>query len=245
VPHFQNRGVATALVGVAEEVAAVRGFDDVQLRARAELPATVTFWRRRGYAELARTGAAITMGKALPVEIVAATPGEARAVGRRIAALARAGDVVLLVGELGAGKTTLTQGIGEGLRVRGPVTSPTFVICRLHPSTTGGPSLVHVDAYRLGDAAELDDADIDGLVGNAVTVVEWGEGIAEALSDDRLRVRVARPHGAESTAEREETRVITVTPVGARWVGARVRSSVIAQGGAKDLTVASRGRRPR
>src|SRR6202046_2719509 len=97
--------------------------------------------------------------------------------GGRLARLRAAGGVVVLSGPLGAGKTTLTRGIGAGLNVRGPVTSPTFVIARVHPSLAGGPALVHVDAYRLGGLAEVDDLDLD--LGGSVTVVEWGEGLAE------------------------------------------------------------------
>jgi tRNA threonylcarbamoyladenosine biosynthesis protein TsaE len=226
VPHFQARGVATALVGVAEEVAADRGHDDVNLKARAELPGTLVFWSRRGYRELEVDGASLVLGKALPVELDVRSADEARAAGVTLAGLCRAGDVLLLTGELGAGKTTLTQGIGAGLQVRGDVTSPTFVISRLHPSLVGGPALLHVDAYRLGDEAELDDLDLDAYVDQAVTVVEWGEGIAEALSDERLRVHVGRTRGADAV-EAEDIRTVTVTPVGARWVGAHVRSRLL------------------
>ena len=95
----------------------------------------------------------------------------------------------MLTGELGAGKTTFTQGLGEGLGVRGAVTSPTFVIARVHPSEVGGPALVHVDAYRLGGIDELDDLDLDASLDEAVTVVEWGTGIAEG--PDRLPARGA------------------------------------------------------
>jgi tRNA threonylcarbamoyladenosine biosynthesis protein TsaE len=135
------------------------------------------------------------------------TSEEMRDLGRRLAELLRAGDLVLLSGPLGAGKTTLTQGVGDGLAVRGPVTSPTFVIARVHPSLAGGPSLVHADAYRLGGLAELDDLDLD--LQDAVTVVEWGGGIAEGLSEERLEVVIDR-------AETDE-RTVTVTGVGPRW----------------------------
>ena len=129
-------------------------------------------------------------------ELTVATAAEMRAVGRRLAAVLRAGDVVLLSGPLGAGKTTLTQGIGEGLRVRGPVTSPTFVIARVHPPLAavragGLPALVHADAYRLGSAIELDDLDLDADTATSVTVVEWGEGLAEGLAEDRLEIAIA------------------------------------------------------
>ena len=133
------------------------------------------------------------------------------------------GTVVALRGDLGAGKTTLTQGLGAGLAVRGSVTSPTFVIARVHPSLTGGPALVHVDAYRLGDAAELDDLDLDTDLDDAVTVVEWGSGLAEALSSDRLELRLERAD--------DDVRTLTVTPVGGRWVGTGLRAGLHAGAG--------------
>ncbi len=113
-----------------------------------------------------------------------------RAFGRRLAGLLRAGDLVILAGGLGAGKTTLVQGIGAGLGVRGPITSPTFVIARVHPSLTGGPDLVHADAYRLASPAEVDDLDLDETLESSVTVVEWGGGLAERLAADRLEVTI-------------------------------------------------------
>ena len=103
----------------------------------------------------------------------------------------------LLIGDLGAGKTTFTQGLGAGLGVRGPVTSPTFVIARVHPSEVDGPALVHVDAYRLGGLDELDDLDLDTSLDEAVTVVEWGEGLAEGLAESRLEVRIERGDSVE------------------------------------------------
>jgi tRNA threonylcarbamoyladenosine biosynthesis protein TsaE len=99
-----------------------------------------------------------------------------------LAAELRAGDVLILTGELGAGKTTFTQGLGAGLGVRSGIISPTFVLSRIHPSLGDGPDLVHVDAYRLGSAAELSDLDLDATVDGAVTVVEWGRGVAESLA---------------------------------------------------------------
>ncbi len=222
-PRFQERGVASAVVGVAEEVAAARGYDDVRLLARAGLPATLEFWLRRGYSEIRREQTSVTFAKALAVGLTTATADQTRSLGVRIGRLCRAGDIVLLNGELGAGKTTLAQGIGAGLEVRGAVTSPTFVIARTHPSLVGGPSLTHVDAYRLGGDAEFDDLDLDTLVDDAVTVVEWGEGLAEALSRDRLRVDLAR---GRDVGPDDESRLVTVHPVGARWVGAGVGSTL-------------------
>lgn len=146
------------------------------------------------------------------------------ALGRRLATLLHAGDLVVLTGGLGAGKTTLTRGLGEGLGVRGAVTSPTFVIARVHPSLTGGPELVHVDAYRLGGTAELDDLDLDADLAAAVTVVEWGAGLAEGLADDRLELTlVADP----ATEERQ----LEVRPVGSRWADVDVESALRDAGG--------------
>jgi tRNA threonylcarbamoyladenosine biosynthesis protein TsaE len=132
-----------------------------------------------------------------------------RDLGRRLAGLLRAGDLVLLSGPLGAGKTTLTQGLGEGLNVRGPITSPTFVIARVHPALAGGPPLVHADAYRIGGLDELDDLDLD--LQDAVTVVEWGGGIAEGLSEDRLEIVIERGETDERT--------VTLAGAGPRWAG--------------------------
>ena len=150
------------------------------------------------------------MLRLLPTTRTLPTAEDTHAFGGWLASLLRPGDLVLLTGDLGAGKTTLTQGIGEGLRVRGSVTSPTFVISRVHPALDAArPSLVHVDAYRLGDAAELDDLDLDTDIEDAVTVVEWGEGLAEALSIDRLEITMTRAE--------DDVRTLTLVPVGPRW----------------------------
>ncbi|GAB2626803.1 tRNA (adenosine(37)-N6)-threonylcarbamoyltransferase complex ATPase subunit type 1 TsaE [Streptomyces capparidis] len=148
-----------------------------------------------------------------------------RELGRALAGVLRAGDLVLLTGELGAGKTTLARGLGEGLGVRGAVTSPTFVIARVHPSETGGPPLVHVDAYRLGGGLEeMEDLDLDVSLPESVVVVEWGEGKVEELSEDRLQVVIERAVGGEGPAEGEDdVRRVTVTGVGARWAGTDIR----------------------
>ncbi|SDP35945.1 tRNA threonylcarbamoyladenosine biosynthesis protein TsaE [Pedococcus dokdonensis] len=142
------------------------------------------------------------------------TPEDTRAWGARLGRLLSAGDLVVLTGGLGAGKTTLTQGLAEGVGVRGPITSPTFVIARVHPSVTGGPALVHVDAYRLGGFAELDDLDLDTSLEESVTVVEWGHGLAEDLADDRLEV----------TLTGESTRQARVQSHGGRWDGVDLTS---------------------
>lgn len=145
-----------------------------------------------------------------PSTLTLVDPEATHAFGVRLGRAAAAGDLLVLTGGLGAGKTTLTRGIGEGLGVRGAVTSPTFVIARVHPSLTGGPALVHVDAYRLGGAAELDDLDLDADVADSVTVVEWGAGLAEGLSPDRLEIRI-------DVDPASEVRTVTLHPHGTRW----------------------------
>jgi tRNA threonylcarbamoyladenosine biosynthesis protein TsaE len=145
-------------------------------------------------------------------ELTVPTVDEMRALGEQLAAPLRAGDVVVLTGDLGAGKTTLVQGVAAGLGVTEPVLSPTFVIARVHRS--GRVPLVHVDAYRLGTTVELDDLDLDASVEESVTVVEWGEGLVEGLSADRLLVEIRR-----SATEDDETRTVRVSGVGARWAG--------------------------
>ena len=145
-----------------------------------------------------------------------ATVQDTRAFGARLAALLRAGDLLVLTGPLGAGKTAFTQGLGAGLHVRGAVTSPTFVIARVHkPDVAVGGTipLVHADAYRLGAAAdpraEIDDLDLDASAEDAVTVVEWGEGMVEQLSDAHLRVHIDR--------REDDTRVLDLLPSGGDW----------------------------
>ncbi len=154
----------------------------------------------------------------LDERVSVATAAEMRNLGQRLAALFRAGDLVVLSGPLGAGKTTLAQGIGAGLGVRGQVTSPTFVIARIHPSLRGGPDLVHADAYRLGSRAEVDDLDLDTDLATAVTVVEWGAGLVEDLADSVLTVSIeAGSPPAEAEEAAEGTRVLRVRGFGDRW----------------------------
>jgi tRNA threonylcarbamoyladenosine biosynthesis protein TsaE len=204
-------GVAAQMASRAREVAESGGYAGLELEARVELPQTVRFWRNLGYVESHREGNRLLMLRLLPTSVTLPTADRTFDLGRSLAALLRPGDLLILTGDLGAGKTTLTQGLGEGLGVRGPVTSPTFVIARVHPSLASGPPLVHVDAYRLGGALELDDLDLDTDIEDAVTVVEWGEGVAEALSPDRLELDLHR--------RPDDVRELTITPVGPRWRG--------------------------
>ncbi|GAA1515886.1 tRNA (adenosine(37)-N6)-threonylcarbamoyltransferase complex ATPase subunit type 1 TsaE [Agromyces terreus] len=158
--------------------------------------------------------------------------------GRSLGAELRAGDLLILTGPLGAGKTTLTRGIGAGLGVRGPVQSPTFVLARTHPSLVGGAPLVHVDAYRLGTAELVEDLDLD--FAGSVVVVEWGEGLLDGVGESRLEVVIERPQGAADASGpigadadepaggdpfdaeflgADEPRVVTVRGLGPRWAG--------------------------
>ena len=146
-----------------------------------------------------------------------ATDAEAmRDLGRQLSRVVEGGDVILLVGPLGAGKTTFVQGLGSGMQVEGKVTSPTYIIARVHDSTVGGPDLVHVDAYRLEDDLDLETIDLDAGLDESVTVVEWGRGRAEELSDDRLEIEITFTQ-EPSTDEATEQRAVRFVPVGARW----------------------------
>ena len=127
------------------------------------------------------------------------TAQDTLALGERMGRQLRAGDVVVLSGPLGAGKTALAKGIARGMEVEGPVTSPSYVLARIHRAhRTGAPAMVHVDVYRLLDVpgvdlpAELDSLDLDTDLDDAVVVVEWGEGLVERLSDRHLDVTLTR-----------------------------------------------------
>ncbi len=142
------------------------------------------------------------------------TAADMRDLGVKLGALLRAGDLVILDGPLGAGKTTLTQGIAEGLQVRGPITSPTFVIARKHPSLVAGPALVHVDAYRIEHWDELEDLGFAFDAEEHVIVAEWAAGRMEDLSEDRLLVHIERNH--------DDERTVRIEAVGPRWEGVDV-----------------------
>jgi tRNA threonylcarbamoyladenosine biosynthesis protein TsaE len=217
LPEVRDHGFATELVAAA--LATSTPYDEVAVLAREELPATVTFWRDHGFVETSRHAPYVELRRPAVRAFDAPEAETMRQLGARLAPSLRAGDVVVLTGELGAGKTTFTQGLGAGLHVRGEVTSPTFVIARVHPSLVGGPALVHVDAYRLGGVAELDDLDLDTSLDDAVTIVEWGEGIAEGLSDDRLEVRIERALADEAADDgARDPRHVVFSPLGRRWL---------------------------
>jgi tRNA threonylcarbamoyl adenosine modification protein YjeE len=216
LPGVQGHGIAARLIQAA--VTEAEGYDDLTVVARLELPETVGFWERRGFREVRRHEPNVELRRPLNTFLFDVPDADAmRALGESLAAQLRAGDLVVLSGELGAGKTTFAQGLGAGLEVRGPITSPTFVIARVHPSLVDGPALVHVDAYRLGGIDELDDLDLDTSLDDAVTVVEWGEGIAEGLAESRLEIRVIRALAHAEDAEDHDPRRVLMTPVGPRW----------------------------
>ena len=152
-----------------------------------------------------------------------------RSLARVLAAELRAGDLVVLTGELGAGKTTFTRALGQALGVRGSVISPTFVLARIHPNDPdgprpGGPDLVHVDAYRLGSVEEVDDLDLEATQDRAVTVVEWGRGLVEHLAESRLELTLERATGeaapmVEGDEDDEDAPRARLEAFGPRWTG--------------------------
>jgi tRNA threonylcarbamoyl adenosine modification protein YjeE len=151
------------------------------------------------------------------------TPEAMHEFGLRVAQVLAAGDLVVLTGPLGAGKTTFTRGVGEGLQVIGNVSSPTFVIARTHKRQNGGPVLVHVDAYRLGSALELDDLDID--YENSIVLVEWGKGMVDGLTENSLEIVIEREQAIEHAlddAESTDPRTVTITGFGQRWQGVTI-----------------------
>jgi tRNA threonylcarbamoyl adenosine modification protein YjeE len=140
---------------------------------------------------------------------------EMHALGIRLAHEFRAGDLVVLVGPLGAGKTTLTRGIGEGLHAIGNVSSPTFVIARTHQRESSSVPIVHVDAYRLGSADELDDLDID--FANSIVIVEWGKGMLDGVSENWLEVEIARENAVVESEDEADVREVKISGFGERW----------------------------
>ncbi len=161
-------------------------------------------------------------------EFATATAEQTQCLAGKLAGLLRAGDLVILSGGLGAGKTTFTQGLGRGMGVREGIISPTFVLVRIHPNlpdgaNPGGPDLVHVDAYRLGSEAEIDDIDLENTIDSAVTVVEWGTDRVEHLAASRLEIELVRATGTGGgdlgCEDGDEPRVLRLRAVGPRWEG--------------------------
>ena len=167
---------------------------------------------------------------------------QTRSLGEDLGRVLAAGDLVMLSGGLGAGKTTLAQGIGIGMGVRGRVASPTFIVARVHPSLSGGPDLIHADAYRIKDLSDLETLDLDSSLDEAVTVVEWGEGKTEAMSNERLSIEVRRASGGQAETDGDiidlehmddGTRLIVLRAHGHRWDG--VLDAVVAAHGGRRI----------
>lgn len=217
-PSAAGSGVGQVVVRAGMQLASDRGAQTLWLVARSEFPQTVRMWQRLGFCEVSRLGTGIRLERPAPVRVEVATSDDMVELGRRVASVVRAGDVVIANGDLGAGKTTFTQGLGAGLGVEGAVISPTFVLSRVHRAAEG-PDLVHVDAYRLSSASELFDLDLDATLADSVTLVEWGTGIAEGLADSRLDIDIQR-----SADPADNTRVCYLTGVGARWDEVDLRS---------------------
>ena len=218
-PDLQRHGIASAMVAAAEELAAIQGFQQVELFTRAEFPEFLAFWQHRGFVVDRAVSHGVILTKALPLVIKIPTSEDMVRLGERLTPLLEPGDVIIAGGDLGAGKTTLTQGIGRGLGSEGPIISPTFVLSRIHPSTIGRPTLMHVDAYRLSTSYELDDLDLDAAVPDSITVVEWGQGIAEGLAEDRLEIDIWTSPADLSGVGDDSDRVVTIRAIGARWRG--------------------------
>jgi tRNA threonylcarbamoyladenosine biosynthesis protein TsaE len=211
-PDFQRHGVASAMVAAAQDYAAILGFEQVELFARGEFEDLIRFWQHRGFEVVREAPYGVMLGRSLPVVVRVATGEAMQDLGARLADVLAPGDLIVASGELGAGKTTLTQGIGRGLGSVEPVISPTFVLSRVHQSAEGRPDLVHVDAYRLTSADEIDDLDLDASMDRSVTVVEWGEGMVESLAASWLEIDI-RPSPDTTTTER----TVLLRPVGERW----------------------------
>ena len=214
LPEVRSSGVATTMVEAAAAFAVDHADRKMWLEGRKELKAVVRFWQHHGFVIDHEIEHSYIMIRKLPTRGDVPTADAMRALGVRLSRLLRPGDLLVLSGELGAGKTTLTQGLGAGLDVEGPVISPTFVLSRLHRSRCGGPDLVHVDAFRLGSAAELEDLDLDASTPTSITVVEWGSGMAEGLVESRLDISIERSGDPD-----DETRTVLLDGVGERWAG--------------------------
>jgi tRNA threonylcarbamoyladenosine biosynthesis protein TsaE len=158
-----------------------------------------------------RPAGPLVHGAFAPHTFTLPTVEDTKAFGTRLGRLLQAGDLVVLSGPLGAGKTAFVQGVGAGMDVQGRIASPTFVLARVHPARTADrPALVHVDAYRLGSLEEVDDLDLDVDMQSSVVVVEWGAGLVEQLADARLLIELARRDDTEE-------RTATLTPYGDGW----------------------------
>lgn len=207
-PEFQHEGIASLMVPAADQVAASLGCRTGTLVVRREFPNLLAWWQRCGYHVVAEDALLYHLERHLPVLMSVPDADAMRTLGRRLAGILRDGDLLLLEGDLGAGKTTLAQGLGAGLGVDEAVTSPTFVLSHVHHGTD--LDLVHVDAYRMADSGELDDLDLTSTGRPTVFCVEWGEGKAEHLAEDRLWISIVRPPDSDE-------RTVILDGHGPRW----------------------------
>ena len=214
LPGHRLAGIAEAMVRAAVELATDLGATRLELLSRREFPSTRDWWERHGFRAVREVATGFVLQRGLPVRVEVPDTEAMRRLGRRLARILGAGDVVIASGDLGAGKTTLTQGLGAELRVASPIISPTFVLSRVHRPLGAGPGLVHVDAYRLSSPAELEDIDLDATLADSVTLVEWGAGLAEGLADSWLDVDIRRSGDPD-----DETRTVYILGTGARWDG--------------------------
>ena len=212
LPAHRLAGIAEAMVRGAVELATDLGATTLELLSRREFPATRNWWERHGFHAVREVPTGFVMQRGLPVRVEVPDTDAMRRLGRRLARLLRGGDVVIASGDLGAGKTTLTQGLGAELRVASPIISPTFVLSRVHRPLGDGPGLVHVDAYRLSSPAELEDIDLDLTLADSITLVEWGAGLAEGLAASWLDVDIRRSGDPD-----DETRIVYIVGTGPRW----------------------------
>ncbi|MDO4785186.1 MAG: tRNA (adenosine(37)-N6)-threonylcarbamoyltransferase complex ATPase subunit type 1 TsaE [Propionibacteriaceae bacterium] len=211
LPKARQHGVAAQLVRGAGMLGLDLGAREVELMARAEFPNLVSWWEGHGFVIEREVPLGYMLSRRLPRRFLIPTAAAMKELGERLGRSLCGGDVIIVSGDLGAGKTTLAQGIGAGLGVEGPIVSPTFVLSRVHPNPAG-PALVHVDAYRLSSAAELEDIDLESSLAESVTLIEWGTGIAEWLADDRLEIDIQR-----SDDPNDDTRDVLLTGYGSRW----------------------------
>jgi tRNA threonylcarbamoyladenosine biosynthesis protein TsaE len=221
VPGHMRRGVGTQLVTHAHALLAQRSLDELRVGVRFALADNRRFWESLTYAEVGSDDHSYLLSRNPPYAGTIATAGEMGGLGRRLAALLGPGDLIVCIGELGAGKTAFAKGVGAGLGVKDAVTSPTFVLARAHEAS-GGVAFVHADAYRLGAVAdplgELDTLDLDATVAESVTLVEWGEGLVERIAPNRVEVRIS--------VVDDDTRHVVVDGLGVRWAGIDLRSAL-------------------
>lgn len=224
-PDFQRHGIASAMVTAALDVAAAQGYGSVELFARGEFAELISFWQHRGFALARDAPYGVILRREVPLLVDIPDAEAMQALGQRLAGVLQGGDVIIASGELGAGKTTFTQGLGAGLGMTDAIISPTFVLSRVHHSAHDRPDLVHVDAYRLTSASEVDDLDLDTSLARSVTVVEWGEGVAERLSPNRLEVMIT----ATPEPDLPDLRAVLIRTVGPRWDGVELRGLLTAE----------------